>query len=142
MQQGGGERIHITWAYQSADGKQHVIVLKHNTITNMNKESKRIIYVGTKKYDAKQMLQIGISIHKTDSRSFDYSLSINEKPFEELCAQCKSCMSDEKSTTSTTETIATTSSVGVSASTTEDSDNRDSCTDNQNSGNGSGSFIR
>ena len=98
----GRERIHITWAYQSANGKQHVIVLKHDTKTNMNKESKRIIYVdGAKKYDAKSnitnwYIQLGmgqnedrirISIHETDSRSFDYSLSINERPFEELYAQ-------------------------------------------------------
>ena len=50
----GRERIHITRACQSANGIQHGIVLKHDTITNMNKESKRIIYVdGTKSYHAK-----------------------------------------------------------------------------------------
>ena len=49
----GCKRIHITWAYQSANGKQHVIVLKHDTITNTNTESKRIIHVGAKKYDTK-----------------------------------------------------------------------------------------
>ena len=31
--------------------------------------------------------RIRISIHETDSRSFDYSLSINERPFEQIYAQ-------------------------------------------------------
>ena len=91
----------------------------------MNKKSKRIIYVdGTKSYDAKSNITNWRIPLETDSRSFDYSLSINERPFEEL-------------TTSTTESIATTIRVSDSVnsgSTTEDNDNSDSGTGNQNNG--------